>query len=82
VRRLMRHLGEGKTKAAAADKARMDEKTARKYMRLGKKPSEIKAEHTWRTREDPFAEVWDEVKEKLEVNPGLEAKTLFYYLQR
>jgi ABC-type dipeptide/oligopeptide/nickel transport system ATPase subunit len=60
----------------------MDEKTARKYRRLGKLPSDIKAEHTWRTREDPFSEVWKEVKEKLEINPGLEAKTLFEDLQR
>ena len=35
-----------KTKAAAADKAGMDEKTARKYMGLDRLPSEIKKEHT------------------------------------
>ena len=75
-------LGKGKNLAAAAAKADMDEKTARKYRQLGKLPSEIKVEHTWRTREDPFAEVWGEVKEKLEINPGLEAKTLFQDLQR
>jgi len=82
VRRLVKMLQEGKTKRVAADKTGMDEKTARKYLRLGKLPSEITAEHTWRTREDPFSEVWEEVKAKLELNPGLEAKTLFEYLQR
>jgi len=82
VRRLMRLMQKEKTKAIAAAKAGMDEKTARKYLRLGKLPSEIKGEHSWRTREDPFADVWAEVKVKLEVNPGLEAKTLFMWLQR
>ena len=77
----MELLGKGKSLIAAASKADMDEKTARKYRRLGKLPSDIKVEHTWRTREDPFSEVWKEVKEKLEINPGLEAKTLFEDLQ-
>jgi transposase len=70
------------TVRAAADKAKMDEKTARKYLKLGKLPSELKKPHTWRTRSDPFEEVWPEVREFLEVNAGLEAKTLFQYLQR
>jgi transposase len=78
----MEMLGKGKSLAASAAKADMDEKTARKYRKLGKLPSEIKADHTWRTREDSFAEVWEEMKEKLEINPGLEAKTLFQDLQR
>lgn len=34
-----------------------------------------------RTREDPFADVWSEVSALLEVNPGLEAKTVFNHLQ-
>ena len=82
VKRLLRLLCKGKTLAAAAGKADMDEKTARKYRRLGKVPSEVKPEHTWRTRQDPFIEVWEEVTAKLKVNPGLEAKTLFDDLQR
>ncbi len=82
ARVLMEMLGKGKSLIVAAAKADMDEKTARKYRDLGKLPSEIKVEHTWRTREDPFNEVWDETEEKLEINPGLEAKTLFEDLQR
>jgi hypothetical protein len=78
----MELLRKGKSLAASAAKADMDEKTARKYRELGTLPSEIKVDHTWRTREDPFAEVWEEVKEKLKINPGLEAKTLFEDLQR
>lgn len=82
VRRLMRLLQRERSLAAAAAKAGMDEKTARKYRRLGKLPSEVKAQHSWRTREDAFADFWAEVEAKLEINPGLEAKTLFEDLQR
>ena len=71
-----------KTKSAAAMKAGMDEKTARKYARLEKLPSEVKKEHTWRTRLDPFEDVWEELRRNLELNPSLEAKTLFEDLQR
>jgi len=70
------------TFGTAAAKAGMDDKTARKYARSGKLPSDMRKEHTWRTREDPFARVWEEVRMKLAINPGLEAKTLFDYLQR
>ncbi|HZU25566.1 MAG TPA: IS21 family transposase [Bryobacteraceae bacterium] len=66
----------------AAAKAGMDPKTARKYLRDGRLPSETRSDRTWRTRSDPFAEVWDEVRELATTNPGLEAKTLFEALQR
>ena len=39
-------------------------------------------EHFWRTRKDPFDDVWRGVEEKLKINLGLEAKTLFEDLQR
>jgi transposase len=65
------------TKAVAAAKAGMDEKTARKYMKAGTLPSALKKARTWRTRKDPFVEIWEEIREKLEINPGLEAKTIF-----
>jgi len=82
VRRLQEMMNTEKTLTTAAAKAGMDEKTARKYLRLRKVPSELKGEHTWRTREDSFAEVWEEMRVKLGLNPGLEAKTLFEDLQR
>jgi len=66
----------------AAAKVDMDEKTARKYRRSDKLPSELRVDHVWRTRDDPFVDVWEEVKGNLRVNPGLEAKTLFEDLQR
>jgi hypothetical protein len=45
-------------------------------------PSEVIQERHWRTREDPFSDVWDQVQPQIEENPGLEAKTLFEWLQR
>jgi hypothetical protein len=82
VRRLMELLGKGMTLASAAAKADMDEKTARKYRSLGKLPHEVRVDHFWRTREDPFDDIWEDVESNLEINPGLEAKTLFEDLQR
>ena len=43
---------------------------------------QLPAAPRWRTRPDAFAEVWAEIRELLEVNAGLEAKTVFEYLQR
>jgi hypothetical protein len=81
VKRLWEALSSGKSLAQSADKASMDEKTARKYRELGRLPSEVAPERVWRTREDPFAEVWAEVHAQLKEAPGLEAKTLFGWLQ-
>ena len=82
VRKLMTLLNQEATLSTAAAKAGMDERTARKYRRLGKLPSEVRRLHDWQTRPDPFAEVWDEVRAKLEATPGLQAQTLFADLQR
>jgi hypothetical protein len=60
----------------------MDPKTARKYLRDGRLPSETRSDRTWRTRADPFADVWEELRQQVGTNPGLEAKTLFEVLQR
>jgi transposase InsO family protein len=70
---MIRHGGVG----VAALRAGMHRNTARRYMEAGKLPSELKAPRTWRTREDPFAEDWEEVAVRLEVAPELEAKALF-----
>jgi hypothetical protein len=82
VRRLFRLMETEKTFGRAALKSGMDEKTARRYRRLGKVPSEVAAPHTWRTRSDPFKAVWDEVRQLLKINPGLQVKTIFGHLQR
>jgi len=82
VRRLFKLIQQNETLSMAAAKAGLDVKTARKYRRLRKLPSELHKPRTWRTRKDAFAEVWDGLCEQLNANPGLEAKTLFEALQR
>jgi hypothetical protein len=81
VKRLWQALSSGKSLAQSADKSGMDEKTARKFRQPGKLPSAVAPQRTWRTRTDPFAEVWPEVFEQLQTASGLEAKTLFVWLQ-
>jgi hypothetical protein len=83
VRKLRRLDDHGVPKEVAALRAGMDAKTARKYRRLGKLPSEVKPmDRDWRTHPDAFAEVWPDLEVLLQVNPGLLAKTLFADLQR
>ena len=81
IRRLKMVMNQGRTLGESAAKAGMSEKTARKYMNDTRLPSEQKLAHEWRTRKNPFLDDWMEVAEKLQVNPGLEAKTLFDYIQ-
>lgn len=61
----------------AAMRAGVDRKTARKYVKGGKLPSELAKPRDWRTREDSFAGHWPEVEALLSASPALEAKTLF-----
>jgi hypothetical protein len=82
VRQLRQLLGEGHPLYRAALKVGMDVKSARKYRHAERLPSESLAPRTWRTREDPFRDVWPQLVGMLELNPGLQAKTLFCDLQR
>ena len=82
VRKLLKLLSCGMPLSRAALRTGMSEKTARRYRTLKKLPSELKVEHDWRTRPDPFEQVWRQVEEQLQLNPGLQAKTLFQWLQR
>jgi len=82
VRKLMKLNQTEKTKSLAAAKAGMDEKTARKYLKCGKLPSQMRQDHNWRTRKDPFERNWEDVANQLGLNPGFEAKTLFEDLQK
>ena len=82
ARRLRQLLGEGHPLYLAALKVGMDAKTARKYRHAERLPSESFPQKTWRTREDPFQDVWPDLRDRLDLNPGLQAKTLFEDLQR
>ena len=50
-------------------------------MKLGKLPSEVKKNHNWKTRKDPFKDDWERIKKWLENDAGLEAKFILDYLQ-
>lgn len=66
----------------AAERCGMDRKTARKYVKSGKLPSELKQPRSWRTRKSPIADDdWTWVEVRLLESPALEAKTLFEQLQ-
>ena len=82
MRRLIKIMNKTNNVSLSASKTDMDEKTARKYLKLNKLPSELRKTHTWITRKDPFEEVWDEVCSLLSGNNGLSAKTIFEYLQK
>ena len=75
-------LNTEKTLSVASAKAGMDVKTARRYKQKRKLPSELKVQHTWQNRPDPFANIWQKVRSMLGINPGLQAKTIFEHLQR
>jgi hypothetical protein len=82
VKRLWRLSGQKWELEIAAAKTGMDPKTARKYLRDRRLPSEMQQKHTWRTRPDPFADNWDEIRQLLTIEPGLQAKTIFEHLQQ
>ena len=67
----------GLSQRRAAAKAGMSERTARKYARAGKLPSQLKQPRTWRTRANPFEEDWPWVVEQLRRDPALQGTTLF-----
>jgi hypothetical protein len=82
VRKLWEFLEKGMPLGKAAWKSGMSEKTARKYRSRGQLPSETTKPREWRTRKDPFEEVWSEVEEQLTATPDIEGKSLFEWLQR
>lgn len=84
VRLLRKKRMESKTLEAAALAAGMSERTARKWQH-GALPSATKEPRTWRTRPDPFVDVWAAEVEPLlvaDTDGKLEAKTVFEELCR
>jgi hypothetical protein len=72
----------GDNQAVAAAKAGMTEKTGRKYLKASLLPNEMQKERYWRTRENPFKEVWPAIENFLKGQPGLKALTLLDYFLR
>lgn len=65
----------------SAMKADLDRKTAAKYLTQNcQSPEELQAKHTWRTREDPLAGIWEKAESMLLEAPELESKALFEHL--
>jgi hypothetical protein len=84
VRLLRQRRMEGKKQEAAAAAAGMSVRTAREWEE-GPLPSEVNQERWWRTRGDPFVDVWaTDVVALLESDPrgALQAKTILEELQR
>lgn len=77
IRRLQKYAQTCTLEVAAA-KTGMSENTARKYLRRG--GAVEKVDRNWRTRPDPFSEVWPEITNLLKADPGLEAKTILEWL--
>jgi len=73
----------GQTQKAAAAAAGMSERSARTW-ETGPLPSEEKEARWWRTRKDPFAEIWDELVVPLlerDAKGELESKTILEVLK-
>lgn len=69
------------TQEVAAAKAGMSLRTAKRYLKSGGKRKRKKPEErSWRTRKDPFFDVWSEIRAMLERDQGLEAQTLMEWL--
>lgn len=80
VLRMLKERATGHTQAQAAARAGMSERTARKYEQLAQLPSQLKQPRHYRTRPNPFAEVWPWVVGQLERDPALQGATLFALL--
>lgn len=65
----------------SAMKACVSRHTARKYLLAGQGPDELKKEHLWQTRKNPFEAIWGEVVVMLGRAAELQAGTIFEELQ-
>ncbi len=81
VRRLwMNRPGERNLEIAAV-KAGMSANTARKYLKAGKMPSQMRQGRAYRTRADAFAEDWAAIEGYVK-DPRVQVKTVWAYLKR
>lgn len=80
VKKLIKVRRSGMSIENSANKTNMCRKTASKYISANKLPSELKKDHNWCTRKDPFSNDWDYIKSFLENNDSVEAKALFEHL--
>jgi hypothetical protein len=81
VKTLMKNLKKHNQQVAAL-KSGMDVKTARKYIKSKKAPSEMQKVRVSKGDSDRFAADWPLISKMLENSPGLQAKTVLAYLMR
>lgn len=80
IRLYMSERKQGRTQEAAAAKASISERSARRIDR-GDLTLQATPKRHWRTRKDPLAEIWgSKLVPMLEANPGLLPMTLLEYL--
>ena len=83
VRRYMDSRKEGYTQAAAAARAGLSDRTGRRIDAAPMLPSQRDRTRRYRTRQDPFVEVWrEELVPMLRAIPHLRATTILSELQR
>jgi hypothetical protein len=83
VRRYMQSRKDGHTQAAAAARAGFSESSARRLDKAPVLPSQRDRVRRYRTRADPFEEVWrEELVPMLQAMPAMRATTLLEELQR
>lgn len=76
-------LRDGKSVASIARKLEMGEKTIRKYRHANRLPSQIeRPARTYRTRQDPLEEFWNEIVELLEQDPQLKPYAILDWLKQ
>ena len=72
IKLLLDERAKGMTQRLAAARTGMSERTARKYERIGKLPSQMKKPRTHRTRKNPFAADWPWVAAQTQEDPALQ----------
>jgi len=76
-------LHEAESVASIARRLKMGEKTVRKYRDADELPSQIqRAERSYRTREDPLSEFWDEIEALLQNDHRLKPYAILDWLKQ
>lgn len=78
---LRRVMEEYRNQKIAAARSGMCERSARKYLKAGGLPSELKKERQWKTRTSDIEEVWGEAEGLLRLAPRLNAPTILSHLK-
>lgn len=72
----------GQSPLSTQTRSEIKEPSQRKYRRSKQQRRPYPGPRWWRTRPDPFAQVWPQAQRQLEQTPDLAAKTLFEAVQR